>query len=419
VIPAKFGLFRTNRFDAIAIFENITDEKIHQALAMLSAAKKPIFFIGGGMNLSSGACDRFLKLAEKSGICVTSSLMGLGAFPGAHPQFIGMVGMHGLYAANMALSNADLIFSIGVRFDDRVTGALGTFAQHADIIHIDIDPSSIARNVAVQLEIVGDASHVLEKINAQFPANWDKKNIQTWNTQIQQWSKDKPLIVTKGDKLLSPVQVIKHISDVFHDAIVVTDVGQHQMWTAQFFNFSKPRTLITSGGLGTMGFGLPASMGVKLGNPTRDVICITGDGSFQMLSNELATIAQNNLAVKIFMLNNQYLGMVRQWQEMFFNKNYAATCLRKLVNCTENCHYPGEKCPPYIPDFIKLVDAYSIQGHRVTEADAVLPLLQEIKQIKDRPVFVEFMTEHEENVFPIVPEGEAIYNMITEDGGKL
>ncbi|RPJ04847.1 MAG: acetolactate synthase large subunit, partial [Spirochaetaceae bacterium] len=396
--------------------------QIKRAAELLATAKKPLFYIGGGIHISN-AVEAFRKLQKKTGVPVVSSLMGIGGIQSDHPGFLGMLGMHGTYVANMAVTESDLLFGIGTRFDDRATGDLAHFAPNAKIIHIDIDPASISRNVTVEVPIVGDARSVIEDLIPQCK----QSAIEPWISQIDGWKKDHPVMPAKNESMLSsgnpgsgklsPVTVIQTINEVYPDAIIATEVGQNQMWAALFFNYKNPRQLITSGGLGTMGFGFPAAIGAKLANPDKVVIDIAGDGSIQMNIQELATAAQENLPVIIAILNNGYLGMVRQWQELFFNKRYSGTCLRRKPECPFGCSTPGEKCMAYIPDFVKLAEAYDAVGIRVTKPEEIKPALLQAGQSKQRPVIIDFIIEEEANVWPMVPAGAAINNMLL-GGGK-
>ncbi|MBN1523721.1 MAG: biosynthetic-type acetolactate synthase large subunit [Spirochaetales bacterium] len=384
--------------------------QIRRAAELLNEAKKPLFYIGGGIHIAD-ASEVFRKLSKKTGIPSVSSLMGIGGLPADNPLNLGMLGMHGTYVANMAVSNCDVLFGIGTRFDDRATGDLATFAPHAKIVHIDIDPSAIARNVTVEVPIVGDARQVIEELIGPCRA----ASIAPWLEEIDGWRNAHPLNPDAGGNKLSPGMVIQAVSEVFPDAIIATEVGQNQMWAALFYNYRHQRSLITSGGLGTMGFGFPAAIGAKLGNPGKTVIDIAGDGSIQMNIQELATAAQEGLAIIIVILNNGYLGMVRQWQELFFNKRYSSTCLRKRAECPPACNNPGDTCLAYIPDFVKLAEAYDAVGIRVTKKEEVIPALKKAAESKNRPVILDFIIEEEANVWPMVPAGAAISNMLLGD----
>jgi acetolactate synthase-1/2/3 large subunit len=385
--------------------------QIKRAAELLEKAKKPLFYIGGGIHIAEAA-GVFRKVVQKTGVPVISSLMGIGGIESDHPLYLGMVGMHGTYAANMAVTECDLLFGIGTRFDDRATGKLEAFAPHAKIIHADIDPSAIARNVPVEIPIVGDAALVLEELLPLVkPAA-----IDDWVKRTAAWKREHPVAPEASRGKLSPGAVIRKISETFPDAIVTTEVGQNQMWTALFYDFKNPRTLITSGGLGTMGFGFPAAIGVKIAHPDRTVIDIAGDGSIQMNIQEMATAVQEGLAVIIAVLNNGYLGMVRQWQELFFGKRYSGTCLKRRPECPAQCLNSGENCLAYVPDFVKLAEAYDAVGIRVTKEEEIAPALKRAAEVKDRPVILDFIIDEEANVWPMVPAGGANNDMML--GGK-
>lgn len=369
--------------------------QIQRSVKLILKSKKPILYAGGGI-IASNASKELIHLAEKLGIPVTMTLMGLGGFPGNHPLSLGMLGMHGTYCANMAVMESDLLIAIGSRFDDRVTGKIEAFAPHAKIIHIDIDPTSISKNVRVDLPIVGDCKRILSKILSlleeedieSFKAGLDK-----WHHQIEKFKSFHSMqYEQKG--VIKPQYVIEKIFELTKgDAIISTEVGQNQMWTAQYFQFLKPRTLLTSGGLGTMGYGFPAAMGAQAAFPNRLVIDIAGDGSFQMNSQELATVVQYHLPVKVAILNNGYLGMVRQWQEFFYGKRYASSSLEGIS-----------------PDFVKLAEAYGAIGLRATKPEEVVPILKKAFSIPE-PVIIDFEVDPEENVYPMVPAGEPLNQM--------
>ena len=374
--------------------------QIRKAAALLAKAKKPLFYIGGGLHIS-GASEVFRRIVEKVNVPTIASLMGISVLPSDHPRFLGMLGMHGTYAANMAVQNADLLFAVGTRFDDRATGEISKFAPNASVVHIDIDPASISRNVAVEIPIVGDARLVLEELLPQL----ESPSIAEWVGQTEEWKRSRPLTEIPDTDRLSPTTVIRAISAAFPDAIVATEVGQHQMWTALYYNFQGPRTFLTSGGLGTMGYGFPAAIGAQLGNPGRRVIDIAGDGSIQMNIQELATAVTERLPVIVAILNNGYLGMVRQWQELFYNRRYSATCLERDARCPPECASPGEQCPAYSPDFVKLAEAYGAVGIRVATPAEIGPALERARAVTDRPVFLDFVVQREANVWPMVPAG--------------
>jgi len=370
--------------------------QIERALDLLTKAKRPLIYAGGGIILS-GASQELKRFAERFHIPVTMTLMGLGGFPGDHPLSLGMLGMHGTYWANMAVSQADLVIAIGARFDDRVTGRPDTFAGGARIIHIDIDPTSISKNVHVDIPIVGDCKKVLRQISqllgkAKYKALKKPKRTE-WLHQIEQWKHERPLIYRKeGD--LRPQYVVEKIYELTRgEALITTEVGQNQMWAVQFYTFSHPRTLLTSGGLGTMGYGLPAAIGAQIAFPHKVVFDIAGDGSIQMNIQELATAVQYKLPVNVAILNNGYLGMVRQWQELFYGKRYSS------VDTTHQ------------PDFVKLAEAYGALGFRVTAYEDVVPVLREAIA-SDKPVLIDFLIAREENVYPMVPAGGSLTEMI-------
>ena len=364
--------------------------QIKKAAKVIKAAKKPVIYAGGGIIISE-ASKELTELVHKTGIPVTTTLLGLGAFPQTDALSLDMLGMHGTVYANHAVMDSDLIIAIGARFDDRVTGRLDHFAPGAKIIHIDIDPSSISKNVNVDIPIVGDAKDALKKLTkiVQPP------QIEDWVKQIEGWKKTYPLKYKDDGDKIKPQYVVEQIYEATKgDAIICTEVGQNQMWAAQYFTYTKPRTYISSGGLGTMGYGFPAAIGVQLGCPDKIVFDIAGDGSIQMNIQELATAAANKLPVKIAILNNSYLGMVRQWQELFYKKRYSATCLK--AGC---------------PDFVKVAEAYGAAGIKVTKKEEVRPAIDKALKTKG-PVLLNFIVHEEENVFPMVPAGEAINRMI-------
>ncbi len=362
--------------------------QIKRATRLIAQAKKPVIYAGGGI-ITSGAHQELKELAERLQAPVALTLMGLGGFPGDHPLSLGMLGMHGTAYANHAIMEADLIIAVGARFDDRVTGRLDAFAPYARIIHIDIDPASISKNVKVDVPIVGDARNVLGQLLQELKNSPQTKD---WLKTIEGWKKRYPLTYKKEGRI-KPQYVIEQIYEVTKgEAIITTEVGQNQMWAAQWYNYTKPRTFISSGGLGTMGFGFPAAMGAKIGCPDKIVIDIAGDGSIQMNIQELATCVCNKINVKVAILNNGYLGMVRQWQELFYKKRYAHTCLHN-------------------PDFVKLAESYGAVGIRVTRKEEVRKAIEKALSI-DNVVLIDFHIDPEENVYPMVPAGEAINRMI-------
>ena len=377
---------------------------IKQAAHEIARAKKPVIMAGGGVILS-GASKELKELAEFMDIPVTMTLMGLGGFPGTHNLSLGMLGMHGTYYANMAVQNADLLIGIGVRFDDRVTGKTASFAPNAKIVHIDIDPTSIRKNVRVDVPVVGDVKLVLKEILKILKEEAGKEQWsairKSWLKQMEQWKKERPLTYRYDEKIIKPEFVIEKIYELTKgNAIICTEVGQNQMWAAQFYKYDKPRRFLSSGGLGTMGFGFPAAIGAQLACPNDLVIDIAGDGSIQMNIQELATAVINKLPVKVAILNNHYLGMVRQWQELFFRERYSHTHLN------------------VVPDFVKVAEAYNAVGLRATKPEEVEPVLREALKVKDKPVFMDFVVDWREKVYPMVPAGASIDEMLFEEEKK-
>ncbi len=370
-------------------------KKMANVFEMLNSAKRPLIMTGGGVILGK-ASELLTQLARKYQIPVTGTLMGLGSFPGTDPLWLGMLGMHGTYYANMAVSHSDLLIAVGVRFDDRVTGTIETFAANAKIVHIDIDPSSINKNVTVDLPIIGDTKAALTdiiKFLDEHNYTHEDAERQEWLGQIAEWKKNVPLTYCQNGKVIKPQFVIETLHKLTKgDAIITTEVGQNQMWTAQFFPFDHPNTFISSGGLGTMGFGLPAAIGVKCAFPDKQVVDIAGDGSIQMNIQELATAAQYKINVKIVLLNNGYLGMVRQWQELFYEKRYSHTDMT------------------YAPDFVKLAEAFGVVGLRATKPEEVEAVLRQGLSL-DKPVLMDFRVSREECVYPMVHPGDSISNM--------
>jgi len=372
---------------------------ITQAAHLIAKSKRAVIIAGGGVILSGGSKE-LRELAEFTDIPVTMTLMGLGSFPGTHKLSLGMPGMHGTYYANKAIQESDLLIAIGMRFDDRVTGKIDAFAPHAKIIHIDIDPTSIRKNVRVDVPIVGDVKRVLTVLNKvlkeEVKEQWDEVR-RIWLKQIDAWKRERPLTYTYSDEVIKPQFVVEKIYELTKgDAIITTEVGQNQMWTAQFYKFDKPRTLLTSGGLGTMGYGFPAAIGAQLAHPNKLVIDIAGDGSIQMNIQELATAVINKLPVKVAILNNHYLGMVRQWQELFYNERYSYTHLE------------------VVPDFVKVAEAYGAVGFRATKPSEVEPVLKEAFRIK-KTVVMDFNVYWKEKVYPMVPAGAPIDQMLFEE----
>ena len=371
-------------------------KQIKLAAKKIAESRKPVIFAGGGV-ISSGASDILRKFVKVTKIPVITSLLGMGSFPEVDPLSLKMAGMHGTKYANIAFTEADLIIAVGVRFDDRVTGKLSEFAPEAEIIHIDIDPAEIGKNVKVLVPIVGDARIVLTDLKSEYEEYIEKKGIpnrEEWLSRIKKIKKDYPLRYDRNSIKVKPAYVVEKIYELTKgDAIICTEVGQNQMWAVQYYKFTEPRTLVSSGGLGTMGFGLPAAIGAKIGRPDKTVIDIAGDGSIQMVSQELSTAAINKIAVKIMLLNNGYLGMVRQWQEFFWNRRYSQTC---IYNCV---------------DFVKLVEAYGGVGFRVKKKEEVESTIKKALEINNL-VLVDFWIDREENVYPMVAPGSSISEML-------
>ncbi len=372
--------------------------QVEKAYRLLESSTRPVILLGGGV-ISSGAHEEVLELAELLHLPVTMTLMGLGGFPGTHEQSLGMLGMHGTYYANMAVANSDLIIAVGARFDDRVTGKVDAFAPMAKIVHIDIDPTSIQKNVRVDVPIVGDCKRVLQRLleiikEVGRPAKLWREQFKEWWEQIDIWRRRYPLTYKQDGQHIKPQFVIEKLYELTRgEAIVATEVGQNQMWTAQFYKFDRPRTLLSSGGLGTMGYGFPASIGAQMAHPDKLVIDIAGDGSIQMNIQEMATAMDQRLPIKVIILNNGFLGMVRQWQELFYDRRYSAVQFGT------------------IPDFVKLAEAYGATGFRATKPDEVEPVLKKALETKGL-VLVDIHIAPEEGVFPMVPAGRATTEMI-------
>ena len=378
--------------------------QIKRALNLILKSKRPVLYTGGGI-ISSDAAEELTDFARQLKVPVTSTLMGLGGFPGNDDLFLGMLGMHGTFRANMAVTESDLLIAVGSRFDDRVTGKVNEFAPKAKIIHIDIDPSSISKNVEVDIPIVGDAKGILSELvrylNELKRKNSEKittflENGEIWLEKIKRWKDTNPLAYNRDGKTIKPQFVIEQLYEVTkgENIIITTEVGQNQMWAAQFFPINYPRRFVTSGGLGTMGFGFPAAIGAQMAHRDLTVVDIAGDGSIQMNIQELATAIQYHLPIKIFILNNKFLGMVRQWQEFFYDKKYSSTCEEVQ------------------PDFVKLAEAYGAVGFRVEKEEDVRNTIVKSLEVRDKPVIVEFLIDREENVFPMVPAGNAINKML-------
>ena len=393
---------------------NVHIGQIKKALTLLKTAKRPVFLIGGGVNVAH-AQQEMTQLAEKTGIPVITTIMGKGALPTNHPLYVGNLGIHGSYAANTAISECDVLFSIGVRFNDRITGKVNEFAKKAAIIHVDIDPASISRNIVVDIPIVADAKNAIVALLEKTP-NYD---FADWKKQIDSWKTKYPLGNIYGAKSkVTPFSIIQEINRVFENAVITTDVGQNQLWTTQFLELTDKKQMLTSGGLGTMGYGLPAAIGAKIGNPDKDVIAICGDGGIQMNIQEMATAVVYELPVIICILNNGYLGNVRQWQEMFYKKRYSCTCLRYRKSCATFCNTPSASCPEYIPDFVRLAESYGAKAFRVQRPEDIKTTLEEAKDTKKMPTVIEFIIDPEENVLPIVPPGNPLSDMIMGGAGN-
>ena len=370
--------------------------QIKRAYTAIGKAKKPVIYAGGGV-INSNAAGELKQLGENLRCPVTTTLMGLGGFPAPHELWLGMLGMHGTFRANMAMGSTDLLIAIGARFDDRVTGKLDEFAPSAKIIHIDIDPTSISKNVKVDIPIVGDCKDAIKKLLQlvkESPIEDLEKARKPWLDQIQKWKETYPLAYEQKDDMIKPQYVVEKLYELSEGkAIIATEVGQNQMWAAQYYHFARPRTLLTSGGLGTMGYGLPAAIGAQAAFPDRLVIDVAGDGSIQMCIQEMITAVENNLPVKVAILNNQYLGMVRQWQQLFYEKNYCSTCLK------------------IAPDFVKLAEAYGALGLRAHKPDEVEAIIRE-GFASPKPVIMDFVVNPEECVYPMVPAGAAMTEML-------
>ena len=374
-------------------------DKIREAVKLMAGAKKPVFYCGGGVINSGPSASKLLtNLVRSTGFPCTLTLMGLGVFPASDKQYLGMLGMHGRYEANKAMHDCDVMIAVGSRFDDRITGRLDAFAPDAKIIHIDIDPSSINKNVKVDVPIVGDVAHVLEdmtKIWKSTQASPNNKALSAWWKQIDEWRAVDSLKYTQGTEIIKPQHVIQRLSDLTKgmDSYITTEVGQHQMWAAQYFDFDEPNRWMTSGGLGTMGYGLPAAMGVQIAHPDSLVVDVSGEASFLMNMQELSTIAQYRLPVKLLILNNFYMGMVRQWQELMHGGRYAESYMESL------------------PDFVKLADTFGMTGLRTSKPDELDDVLKEMIAI-DGPVIVDIHVDPKENVYPMIPSGAAHDEML-------
>jgi acetolactate synthase-1/2/3 large subunit len=399
-IPKDVSAARSNysRLDHVSFpfstqCARVDEDLARNAVQQILNAKQPVLYVGGGI-VNSGAVDSLLSFAELLRVAVTPTLMGLGGFPSSHPLCLGMLGMHGTYAANMAVSESDLLVALGVRFDDRVTGKLATFAPHARVIHVDIDPANIGKNVTPTLALTGDVGQVLNQFLSILEQQSEER-LGLWWDQIRRWQLSQPLRFSGSQSQIKPQTVIRELHRLTNgQALVTTDVGQHQMWVAQFYPFIRPRQLITSGGLGTMGFGLPAALGAQLALPNQLVVAVVGDGGFQMTNQELATAVQYDLPVKVLIMNNGYLGMVRQWQEMFYDRTYSEVDISVA------------------PDFVKLAEAYGAAGFRVKRPAELREVMEAWLRCEGVAV-MDVVVAKEENVFPMVPAGADAREMIT------
>ena len=389
VYPSKVSMRSYN--PNIEINENAVDIAVDKILR----SNKPVIYAGGGV-INSNASQELTDLAKYLNFPVTNTLMGLGCYPGDDSQFLQMLGMHGSYEANMAMHDCDLLIAVGARFDDRITGRLDKFSPDATVVHIDVDPSSISKNIKAHIPIVGDVKGVLEKIASRIISKKRKpQNIEKWWEQINEWRKKDSFKYSQDDEIIKPQFVIDRLYEITKgDAFITSDVGQHQMWAAQLYKFNKPKRWINSGGLGTMGFGLPSAMGVQFANPDSLVCCVTGEASIQMCIQELSTCLQYGLPIKIINLNNRYMGMVRQWQEFFYEKRYAMSYMDAL------------------PDFVKLAESFGHIGLKVEKPSDVDAAIKDAIKLKDRLVFIDFITDQNENVFPMIATGAAHNKMI-------
>ncbi len=380
--------------------------QLKKAIKMLGKAKRPLFLAGGGVNIAR-ANREFTELAERTNIPVVTTVMGRGAIATDHPLYIGNLGMHGAYACNMAVGECDLLFSIGTRFNDRITGKLHSFAPHAQIVHIDIDTAAISKNVQVDVPVVADAKDAIGRM-LEYVTECDTKK---WLAVVDEWKREHPMRMRKKP-IMTPQDVIDAINRIFDKAIVVTDVGQHQMFTAQFIELNEKKKLLMSGGLGTMGYGLPGAIGAKIGNPDVPVISISGDGGMQMNIQELATAVLEELPIISCIFNNNNLGMVRQWQKLFYGKRYSMTCLRSGAACRGRC---GEvECHEYTPDFIKLAESYGARGIRVTKTEEIEPAFREAMKSTKIPYIIEFEIDPEDLVYPMIRPGGTLEDMLLD-----
>ena len=388
----------------------ITEEDLQTALKLIREAKKPYVFVGGGAVIS-GASEDLREFVDKIDAPVCDSLMGKGAFDGTDPRYTGMLGMHGTKTSNYGVSECDLLIAIGVRFSDRVLGNAKKFANQAKILQLDVDPAEINKNIVVTASVIGDVKEILGRLDAQLAPMEHKE----WIDHILAYKEKYPL--TYHPEGLSGPYIVEQVYRMTKgEAIMVTEVGQHQMWTAQYYRYAKPRTLLTSGGLGTMGYGLGAAIGAQVANPDKQVVNIAGDGCFRMNMNEVATAVREKLPLIQVVINNHVLGMVRQWQDLFYDKAYAGTCLRRRKSCEHHCDGDFSKCPPYTPDFVKLAESYGAQGIRVFKKEEIIPAFEKAKAKTDGPTIIEFIIENEELVMPMVKPNGSITDLIMERG---
>ena len=382
--------------------------QLKKAVNLLKEAKKPLFLMGGGVNIGR-ANETALALVETTRVPVITTIMGKGSIPTSHELYVGNVGMHGCYAANHAISECDLLFSIGTRFNDRITGKIEEFAKNAKIVHVDIDTASISRNIQVDIPIVADAKDAMEALLKHVKCCEHKE----WLGQIDGWKQEHPLDMDQN-KGITPQKIVQCINEQFEEGIFVTDVGQHQMWVTQYLEMNEKKQLLTSGGLGTMGYGFPASLGAKFAYPGKPVVCVSGDGGMQMNIQEMATAVSYGLPVIICIFNNSYLGMVRQWQQLFYDKRYSSTCTRRRKTCSANCKGPSKDCPEYTPNFVKLAESYGAYGMRVEKEEDMARAFQFAKGNTDAPTILEFIIDSDELVLPMVQGGKPLHNMILD-----
>lgn len=387
---------------------NTLETSLQQAAALLRQAHRPLLLAGGGVKIA-GAQNILRQLVEKTDLPVVTTIMGKGVLDTTHPLYVGNLGIHGSYAANMAVSQCDVLLAVGTRFNDRITGRVETFAPEAAVIHIDIEASSIAKNIPVDVPLVADAKVALTALEQYL----EPRSTHLWQTKIADWETANPLGQEQDKEgVLTPRAILQAINRCFEEVIVTTDVGQNQLWTTQFLALDEHKQLLTSGGLGTMGYGFPAAIGAQLGHPQQHVLAICGDGGFVMNSQELATAVVYELPIIICVFNNGYLGNVRQWQELFYHKHYAGTCTRYRKSCGTWCSAPAADCPEYVPDLVRLAESYGAQALRVQRLEEVDAALREAKRSQKLPTLIEFIIDREENVLPIVPPGSSLAEML-------